>query len=89
MAQARKVGFVDRLVRERAFGFIKDGEGNEHFLHRANCNPNALFDDLQEHDHVTFTPTPSPKGSKAMSVERATDADSATLGGQLENMGNR
>jgi len=89
MSLARKVGFVDRLVRERAFGFIKDGEGNEHFLHRTNCNPNALFDELQERDHVTFTPTPSPKGSKAMNVLRATDAEAATLAGQLENIGNR
>lgn len=61
-------GTVKRLVRDRGFGFIRDGAGNEWFFHRSGAQ---AFDNLSEGDRVTFDEESSSKGPRASNVKRA------------------
>lgn len=89
----RMIGAVVRMdgTRGRGFGFIRDTEGNEYFLHRTACIPNALFDDLQEGDAVSFKVSDTPKGQKAYDLERATlsKREITTILHMEETRGNR
>ena len=86
----RRLGVVTRIgtTRERGFGFVKDGENNEYFLHVTSCMPGALFEALQEGDPVSFEVTLTPKGQKAFDVRRATDAEKVIIAAAEETRGN-
>jgi cold shock CspA family protein len=91
--EGRAIGAIVRMqtTRAKGFGFIRDAEGNEYFLHRTACIPNALFDELEEGDGVSFKVSDTPKGQKAFDLERATltAADVRAILAQEEQRGNR
>jgi cold shock CspA family protein len=90
LSGGRKVGWVVRLVPDRAFGFIKDEQGDEYFMHKSNCSPNGLYTELQPQDPVSFAFERTAKGMKAIAVRRATDEEAAQLAAvERDNVGNR
>ncbi len=62
-----KKGTVDRLVRERGFGFIRGERGETIFFHRTAL-PSGEFDRLEPGDRVEFEDTMGDKGLKATQV---------------------
>ena len=64
----RVAGKVKRLVLDRGFGFIASGE-TDYFFHRSECQ-GVEFENLEEGDAVHFTSENSPKGPRAVSIER-------------------
>ena len=64
----RSAGRIIRLVPDKGFGFLADAQGLEYFFHKSAYTGD--FDELQEHDAVTFEPhTTAPKGPRAEHVE--------------------
>lgn len=63
------IGTVKRIVRDKGFGFIRIGDGNEYFFHRSECSG---FDGLTEGDKVDFQPSKSPKGLRGVNVAKVT-----------------
>ncbi|MDO8795390.1 MAG: cold shock domain-containing protein [Vicinamibacterales bacterium] len=59
-------GTIKRLVRERGFGFIRDGD-QEWFFHRSSVDD---FDQLNEGDRVSFKEEETSKGPRANRVRR-------------------
>jgi len=65
-------GTLKRVVRDKGFGFIADGQGAEYFFHRS-----AADFDLEAVDEgaaVTFLPSSGPKGPRAEEVRLADEA---------------
>jgi cold shock protein len=62
-------GTIKRLIRERAFGFLRTADGHEYYFHRSGTL--ADWDTLQEGDPVAFELEPSPKGPRAINVRSA------------------
>jgi cold shock CspA family protein len=62
-----KKGIVDRLVRERGFGFIRSERGETVFFHRSALSTGE-FDRLEQGDRVEFEDAMGDKGLKATSV---------------------
>ena len=62
-----KKGTIDRLVRDRGFGFIRSERGESVFFHRSAL-PGGEFDRLEQGDRVEFEDTMGDKGLKATSV---------------------
>ncbi|HET9253878.1 MAG TPA: cold shock domain-containing protein [Pseudonocardiaceae bacterium] len=65
-------GTIKRLVRERGFGFIRDGGGGEYFFHRSVVEPGTEFDLLSDGDLVDFRYEQSAKGPRCGFVRLAT-----------------
>ena len=59
-------GTIKRIARDKGFGFIRDGGGQEYFFHRSSVE--GSFDDLREGQQVSFEEEQSPKGPRANSV---------------------
>ena len=47
-------GTIVRIVRDRGFGFIKEENGNELFVHATGVTGSTPFDSLQEGQQVTY-----------------------------------
>lgn len=62
-----KKGEIKRKVTDRGFGFIL-ASNKEYFFHSSQCD--TPFDDLSEGDKVTFDTEDSPKGPRAVGVEK-------------------
>jgi CspA family cold shock protein len=62
-----KKGTVDRVVRERGFGFIRGERGESVFFHRSALSAGE-FDRLEEGEQVEFEDTMGEKGLKATRV---------------------
>ena len=60
-------GLINRLVRDRGFGFMRDDNGQEWFFHRSAVKDGS-FDHLNEGQRVTFEEEPSAKGPRAGNV---------------------
>lgn len=60
-------GTIKRIARDKGFGFIRDGAGQEYFFHRSAVQ--GSFDDLREGQRVSFEEEQSPKGPRAGSVK--------------------
>ena len=59
-------GTIKRIARDKGFGFIRDGGGQEYFFHRSAVE--GSFDDLREGQRVSFEEEQSPKGPRANNV---------------------
>lgn len=69
---ARTQGTIKRLIKDKGFGFIADGEGQEYFFHSSSLANRGAFDGLMEGDKVTFSiAPPSSKGPRAEQVDPA------------------
>ena len=62
-----KKGIIERLVRDRGFGFIRSDAGESVFFHRSAL-PSAEFDRLEQGDRVEFEDTMGDRGLKATRV---------------------
>ena len=62
-------GVIRRLVRDRGFGFIKSGDGQDLFFHRSELQ-GVTFDSLKEGQSVDFEKGQSPKGPKAVKIKQ-------------------
>lgn len=62
-----KTGQVKRVIADRGFGFIQCGT-KEYFFHTSQCV--TAFDTLQMGDNVKFEVENSPKGPRAIDVEK-------------------
>ena len=62
-----KKGTIDRLMRDRGFGFIRGEGGDSIFFHRSAL-PAGEFDRLEPGDRVEFEETMGDKGLKATRV---------------------
>ena len=63
-------GKIKKLVRDRGFGFISDGEGKELFFHKSSLLE-VQFDALTEEQAVEFDVEKSAKGPRAINVRVA------------------
>jgi CspA family cold shock protein len=59
-------GTIKRIARDKGFGFIRDGSGQDWFFHRSSVQ--GRFDDLNEGQAVSFDEEQSPKGPRAGNV---------------------
>lgn len=69
-------GRVQRLYRERGFGFLRcteglvDDVGQDFFFHTTSLDGGLSIDDLEEGEIVSFTPTHVAKGRRAEHIVR-------------------
>lgn len=61
-----KNGTVKFFNSEKGFGFIKEDNGNEIFVHST-----GLKEDIKENDQVTFNVIDGKKGKNAVDVQLA------------------
>lgn len=61
-------GTIKFFNRGKGFGFIKDEQGKEVFVHYSGLTGNMKAE-LEEGDKVTFDTEDSPKGSIAVNVQ--------------------
>ncbi|MCA1725956.1 MAG: DEAD/DEAH box helicase [Thermomicrobia bacterium] len=64
-------GVITKIVRERGFGFLRDGAGIERFFHRNDVS-GGDFDALEVSQPVRFTPDPAATGPRP--IARAVEA---------------
>ncbi len=69
-------GKIQKMVRDRGFGFIRGDDGKEVFFHRSGLNA-ADYDALSEGDNVAYVLQQGPRGARAENVRHATGDDSA------------
>ena len=60
-------GKINKLVRDRGFGFIDDTDGRQVFFHESSLT-GVGFDALSGEEEVEFEVENSPKGPRAISV---------------------
>ena len=60
-------GTIQRVVRDRGFGFIRSSDGQQVFFHRSSLQQ-MDFDGLKEGDTVEFEVERGEKGPRATNV---------------------
>ncbi len=60
-------GKINKVVRDRGFGFIDDTDGRQVFFHQSSL-VGVGFDDLHGEEEVEFEVETSPKGPRAINV---------------------
>ena len=60
-------GTINKVVRDRGFGFIDDTDGRQVFFHQSSL-VGTSFDSLQGEEKVEFEVENSPKGPRAINV---------------------
>ncbi|MFC1632493.1 cold-shock protein [Candidatus Omnitrophota bacterium] len=63
-------GKINKLVRDRGFGFIDDTDGRQVFFHQSSIEGTS-FDALRGDEQVEFEVENSPKGPRAINVNIA------------------
>jgi len=71
-------GVIRRLVRDRGFGFIKCGEGQEVFFHRSELQT-ASFDSIRKGQSVQFKVGLTHKGLRAIDIRLVNNKNSGHL----------
>ena len=61
-------GTIRRLVRDRGFGFIRSGDGQDLFFHRSELQ-GVAFDSLKEGQTVEFEKSDTARGLKAVNIK--------------------
>jgi cold shock protein len=61
-------GTIKRMIRDKGFGFIESGDGNEYFFHQSACTV-TRFDEMREGQAVSFDVGRGPKGPRAENVK--------------------
>ncbi len=64
-------GTVKRVISERGFGFIADGDGKEYFFHKDGLTSSLDCDRLIGGESVEFVVEAGPKGARAVQVRTA------------------
>ncbi|UCB57555.1 MAG: cold shock domain-containing protein [Candidatus Omnitrophota bacterium] len=60
-------GKIDKIVRDRGFGFIDDTDGRKVFFHQSSL-VGITFDALKGNEEVEFDVENSPKGPRAVNL---------------------
>ena len=60
-------GKINKVVRDRGFGFIDDTDGRQVFFHQSSL-VGIGFDDLRGEEDVEFEVENSPKGPRAINI---------------------
>ncbi len=60
-------GKIDKLLRDRGFGFIDDTDGRKVFFHQSSLT-GVAFASLQGDETVEFEVEDSPKGPRAVNM---------------------
>ena len=60
-------GQIDKVIRDRGFGFIDDTDGRKVFFHQSSLL-GTMFSDLKGGEKVEFDVENSPKGPRAVNV---------------------
>ena len=60
-------GKINKIIRDRGFGFIDDTDGREVFFHRSSL-VGVTFESLKGDETVEFEVENSPKGPRAINV---------------------
>lgn len=60
-------GTIQKVMKDRGFGFIRTAEGKEVFFHRSECRT-VEFDNLQQGQNVEFEEQSDPKGPRARNI---------------------
>ena len=60
-------GKIEKIVRDRGFGFISDTDGREMFFHQSGL-VEASFNTLGEDQQVEFDVEKSDKGPRAINI---------------------
>ncbi len=63
-------GKINKVVRDRGFGFIDDTDGRQVFFHQSSL-VGITFDALKGDETVEFEVENSPKGPRAVNVNIA------------------
>jgi CspA family cold shock protein len=63
-------GKINKLIRDRGFGFIDDTDGRKVFFHQSSL-VGITFDVLKGDEKVEFEVESSPKGPRAVNVSIA------------------
>ncbi|MBU1044003.1 MAG: cold shock domain-containing protein [Candidatus Omnitrophica bacterium] len=61
-------GKINKVVRDRGFGFIDDTDGRQLFFHQSSVS-GVEFDSLRGEEQVEFEVEDSPKGPRAINVK--------------------
>lgn len=61
-------GFIKKITRDRAFGFIRAEDGVDYFFHQSELHGGLVFKDIQEGDRVRFEAQPGEKGPRATDI---------------------
>lgn len=69
----RKKGYILQMVRDRGYGFIMGEDGTKYFFHASGVL-DPEYDELKEGMQVNFIETDSPKGAKAIGIEKVEEA---------------
>jgi hypothetical protein len=88
----RYVGTVVRIIEDKGFSFIKDGENREYFAHKSVYSPPELWDDAIAASGtlaVSFYRTETTKGWRAAGVRLADATERESIEASDENRGNR
>jgi CspA family cold shock protein len=64
-------GKIDRVIRNRGFGFINDTDGRKVFFHQSSL-VGITFEALKEDEEVEFEVENSPKGPRAINMSLVT-----------------
>ncbi len=64
-------GKIQKLVKDRLFGFIAPAEGGKDIFFHAEGLNGIRFEELNDGDLVTFETEESDRGPKAINVARA------------------
>ena len=64
-------GTIKRIARDKGFGFIRDGGGQEYFFHQSGVDTSLNFDSLRGGEAVSFDIEQSQKGPRANHVRAA------------------
>ncbi|MBU1087340.1 MAG: cold shock domain-containing protein [Candidatus Omnitrophica bacterium] len=61
-------GKINKVVRDRGFGFIDDTDGRQLFFHQSSVS-GVEFDSLRGEEQVEFEVEDSPKGPRAINIK--------------------
>lgn len=62
-------GKIKNVNVEKNYGFlVSDDDNKEYFFHRSCLVNDSDWQDLERGRHITFEPSPSPKGPRAENV---------------------
>jgi cold shock protein len=61
-------GKINKVVRDRGFGFIDDTDGRQVFFHQSSVS-GTEFDALRGEEKVEFEVENSPKGPRAINIK--------------------
>jgi len=63
-------GTIKKLVSDKNFGFISQGDGEKDLFFHANNLDGISYDELREGDSVTFEVEQGDKGPAAVNVKK-------------------